>query len=279
MLLVAFGLIAVVAVCVYGETRWKSGTRALRDRLDESRVPIEPAVFDSAELEGLPAPVQRYFRAALRDGQPFVAALSVAHTGTFNIGEAVDRWGPFTSTQRVVIRRAGFVWDGCVSMMPGLRVRVHDAYVAGEGILHAAVQGIVPVANLRGSGDLAQGELTRFFAEAVWYPTRLLPNQGVHWSAVDDHSARATLKDGDHTGTLLFHFNEEGLIDLVNAEARARRVDGRMVPTRWRGRFWNYAIRDGMRVPLEGEVAWLLPDRAQPYWRGRVTELKYEFAP
>lgn len=33
-----------------------------------------------------------------------------------------------------------------------------------------------------------------------------------------------------------------------------------------------------MRVPLDGEVAWLLPEGAKPYWRGRITKLRYEFA-
>lgn len=214
----------------------------------------------------------------LKDGQPIVATVSVEHTGTFNMSEAADQWKPFTSTQRVVTRRPGFDWDGRVAMMPGLPVRVHDAYVAGEGILHAAVLGLVSMGNLRGTGEVARGELMRFFAEAAWYPTALLPSQSVLWDAVDDHSARATLKDGDLMLTLLFRFNTDGLIDTVRAEARGRTVGGTVVPTPWQGRFWNYAIRDGMRVPLDGEVAWLLPEGAKPYWRGRITKLSYEFA-
>jgi hypothetical protein len=279
MLLIILGLgVVVAAVTLYGEFRWKSGTRELRDRLEAARLPIEPKVFDRRELESIPAPVQRYFRAVLADRQPIVTAVSVEHTGTFNMGEAADQWKPFTSTQRVVTRRPGFDWDGRVAMIPGLPVRVHDAYVAGEGILHAAVLGLVSMVNLRGPGEVAQGELMRFFAEAAWYPTALLPSQGVLWDAVNDHSARATLKDGDLTLTLLFLFNEDGLIDTVRAEARGRTVGGTVVPTPWHGRFWNYAIRDGMRVPLDGEVAWLLPEGAKPYWRGRITKLSYKFA-
>lgn len=33
-----------------------------------------------------------------------------------------------------------------------------------------------------------------------------------------------------------------------------------------------------MRVPMEAEVAWLLPEGPLPYWRGRITKLSYEFA-
>jgi hypothetical protein len=277
MFLVILGLIVIVAIAIlYGELRWTSGTRELRDRLEAARLPIEPKVFDKSELEKLPAPVQRYFRAVLADGQPMVAAVSVELTGTMDLGKKAEQWKPFTSTQRVITRRPGFDWDARVTMMPGLSARVHDAYVAGEGILHAALLGLVPVANLRGTGEVAQGELIRFFAEAAWYPTALLPSQGVHWDAVDDHSARATLKDGDLTVALLFRFNEDGLIATVRADARGRTVGVTAVPTPWQGRYWNYAMREGIRVPLDGEAAWLLPEGAKPYWRGEVIKLSYD---
>ncbi len=59
----------------------------------------------------------------------------------------------------------------------------------------------------------------------------------------------------------------------MGTEARGRTVDGEVVPTPWQGRFWNYDERGGMWVPLDGEVAWLLPEGAKPYWRGRITEI------
>jgi uncharacterized protein DUF6920 len=270
--------VVVATVMVYGEFRWKSGTTALRGRLEAARLPTEPKVFDRRELEGLPAPVQRYFRTVLRDGQPIVAAVSVEHTGTFNRSEAAAQWKPFTSTQRVITRRPGFDWDANVAMMPGVPVRVHDAYIAGRGTLHAAVFGLVSVVNVHDTPELARGELMRFLAEAAWYPTSLLPSQGVHWETADDHSARATLEDGDVSVTLLFRFGEDGLIDTGRAEARGRLVGATAVPTPWQGRFWNYAIRDGMRVPLDGEVAWILPEGARPYWRGQIKTVTYEFS-
>jgi hypothetical protein len=278
--LTVIGAVCIVAaaVIVYGEFRWKSGTRELRARLEAARLPIEPKTFDRRELEALPAPVQRYFRAVLRDGQPIVAAVKVEHTGTFNRSEGLAQWKPFTSTQCVITHRPGFDWDARIAMIPGVPVRVHDAYIAGRGTLHAAVFGLVSVVNVRDMPGLARGELMRFLAEAAWYPTSLLPSQGVHWDAVDDHSARATLEDGDVTVTLLFRFGEDGLIDTGRADARGRLVGATAVQTPWQGRFWNYAIRDGMRVPLEGEVAWMLPEGARPYWRGHITTVTYEFS-
>lgn len=274
----ALAAVGLVVANLYGAWRREAGTRELRARLDAARMPLRPARFDARELEGLPAPVQRYFRAVLRDGQPLLAAARLEHVGTFNTSESGERWKPFTSTQYVVTQRPGFDWDGRIAMVPGLPVRVHDAYVAGEGILHATLLGLVTLAEMRGTPEMAQGELMRYLAEAPWYPTALLPSQGVRWEAVDESSARATLRDAEVAMTLLFRFDAQGLIAAVSAEARGRAVEGKVVPTPWEGRWWDYEVREGMRVPTAGEVAWLLPGGAKPYWRGRVTRVTYEFA-
>lgn len=271
-------LAAISAAVVYGALNWAGGTRQLRARIENARMPITPKVVSFRELQGLPEPVQQYFRTVLKEGRPMVTGVRVQHQGTFNMGETTDRWRPFTSDQRVVTRRPGFDWDGRVKMVPGLTFRVHDAYVAGEGILYAALLGLIPLVDLRGAGDVAEGELMRFFAEAAWYPTALLPSQGVRWEALDARSARATLTDGAITLKMLFSFNNSGVIETVRVESRGRTVGKKVIPTPWQGRFWNYQERGGMQVPLEGEVAWLLPEGTKPYWRGRITEIDYEFA-
>jgi hypothetical protein len=207
-----------------------------------------------------------------------VSAVDVRHTGTFNTGESDDRWKPFTSDQCVVTRRPGFDWNAQVAMMPGLPVRVHDSYVAGEGVLRASLLGLFTVSDMRGTRDVAEGELMRFFAEAAWYPTALLPSQGVRWEAADDRSAFATLREGDHAIRMLFKFDVRGRIDTVRAEVRGRAVGDEIVPTPWRGRFWNYQERGGLIVPLDAEVAWLPPEGEKPYWRGHITEISYELA-
>jgi hypothetical protein len=272
--LVLVGLAAVLA----GRRLWNSATSALHAELAAAR--REPPVrrYAIAELQRLPAPVQRYFRAALKPGQPVISAVSLAHQGTFNVSATAPQWRPFRSTQRVVVHLPGFVWDGRVEMLKGLPVCVHDAYIAGEGVLHPAFLGLVSLTRQRGGGELARGELMRFLAEAAWYPTALLPSHGVHWEPIDDGSARATLIDGDVGVTLTFHFNEHHLIDTVRADRRARMTGARLEHLPWQGRFWNYAERSGMQVPLEGEVAWITAQGPQPYWRGTLASIGFEFA-
>jgi hypothetical protein len=68
------------------------------------------------------------------------------------------------------------------------------------------------------------------------------------------------------------------LIATVYAGSRDRIINGQLVATPWQGRFWSYDTRHGMRVPSHAEVAWLLPQGSAPSWRGRITDIAYEFA-
>jgi hypothetical protein len=279
-LVVAVGVLtaAALGLAAYGNAHWADSTRTLLGRLEAARLPPTASHYDARELEGLPAPVQRYFRAVLKDGQRLITAATVEHTGTFNVSQTGEQWKPFKSQQRVVTRRPGFLWDARMKLVPGLAVRVHDAYIGGEGMLRVAVLALFAMADLHGPGDIAQGELMRFFAEAAWYPTALLPSQGVRWEAVDDHSAKAILVDGTLSLTMLFSFNDAGLIESAHVEARAATVGKTIVMMPWEARVSNYQERSGMRVPLTGEAAWLPPQGRRPYWRGTIASLAYEFS-
>ena len=265
----------------FGVSRWQAATQAQLALLDAAHVPTPEGRYDVRELEGLPAPVQRYFRTVLKDGQPFIAAATFEFAGTINLSPTGESWKPFTSWQRAVVHRAGFLWNGNVAMLPGLSAHVHDSYIAGVGTLHAALLGLFTVAEVSGGGEIARGEMMRYFAEMAWYPTALLPSQGVRWEAVDDRSANATLVDGPITLTLLFRFDEVGLITTIHAEARGASMgkDGKMLMLPWECTAANYQWRTGMLVPTRGEAAWMRPEGRKTYFIGNLTSLVYEFAP
>jgi hypothetical protein len=284
MLMKVISLLLLVLVLVfvtlrfYGAYDWQRGTVVLRRQLSESQKPLNTKLHDRRELESLPAPVQRYFQTVLKESSPMIASAQFRHSGTFNMGETEANWQRFESDQTVITHAPGFDWDGRIRIVPGLNVHVHDAYVAGEGVLQAKLLGIFTLANMRGGQELAQGELMRYLAEAVWYPTALLPSQGVLWQAIDSNSARATFSDGDNTVSLDFHFNAEGLVDAIRTDSRPRTVAGKSINTPWLIRVWNYQFHQGLRVPAEGEVAWVLDNGTYPYWRGRIDSVSYQFA-
>ena len=74
------------------------------------------------------------------------------------------------------------------------------------------------------------------------------------------------------------HFNDEGLIESAHFDARGAMVGNRIVPMPWEGRWSNYQVHGGIRVPMTGEAAWLPAAGRRPYFRGSVTALRHFIA-
>ena len=279
LIVVIAGLgLAYAAALAFGAWRWSGATHELLAQLEAGRVAPVVSRYHAAELAALPGPVQRYFRAVLTDGQPVVSAVTLTQTGMFNLSASAEQWKPFTATQRFTAARAGFVWDATIAMLPAVPVRVVDAYVAGSGLLRPTILGLYGLGTLQGTGEIARGELLRHFAESVWFPTALLPSQGVVWQAVDDTSAQATVTDGPISVTMLFHFGADDLISSIYVDSRATKVGTATVLMPWKGRLSNYQVREGMRVPLTSEALYITPQGERSYFKGKIATIVYEFA-
>jgi hypothetical protein len=231
--------------------------------------------YEPAALDGLPTPVRRYLDSVLEEGQPYARTVRLTQRGQFRIGDASASWKPLAATQQFTVDPPGFVWDARIEMAPLLPVRVVDEFVGGAGALRARLLSTLPVADAGPGPETNAGELSRYLAETPWFPTALLPGEGVEWEPIDDGSARASLSHRGTSVSLVFHF-EDDEVRRVTTDRRYRSVDGGFEPTPWTGYWWNYEERNGVRVPAEGEAEWHLPAGDLPYWRGTVTDLAYD---
>lgn len=271
----AAGLAAVAGAFALGSWAWDRATSRLVARLGQDGAPRgERATVDLHELDRLPRPVARYFAFSLSPGQRIVARAHLGFTGTF--AAKPNAWAPFTAEQDVRAAPPGFVWDARIAMMPLVPVRVRDSYVGSEGSMRAAVAGLVPIVDQHGTPEIAAAALQRFLAEAVWYPTALLPGDGLSWSAIDDASARVTLTDGPTTVSLDVTFGARGEIERVST-MRYRDVKGTPVLTPWVGHHADYERLGSMMIPTSGEVAWVLSNGPEPYWRGRLISAMFDW--
>jgi hypothetical protein len=272
--------LCIAAALAYGSWSWGRATAALGVRMNPTRSLAPMAVYDERDIAGLPPPVQRFFRAALQNGQSMVASARFKPHGDMRMKEADPAWTRFSSDQMVVVHPPGFDWDARIRMGPGVNAFVHDAYVERKGMLLAKVLGLVPVANVAGTKAMAEAELMRYLAEAAWYPTALLPSQGVTWTPIDDNNATATLIDGANRVSLEFGFDAAGMIVAVYTPARYHSdKDGVPQFSPWGGEFFDHFVQGGMRIPARGQVGRISPAGAGTYWRGRIDHVEDEFAP
>lgn len=274
--LIAVLFAAALGLVAGGNLRWHRISKRMVTRLeDEGRAIAPPPAFRADGLDSVPAPVAAYFRAAIREGRAPIRGAHITQEGSFLLSPKTGGWQPFTAIQDIATLPAGFLWDARIRMGPGVSVRVRDGFVGGTGAMRANLLGVITVASVEGTPEMAQGELLRYLAEGVWVPTALLPSAGVRWTAIDDSSARATLRSGETEVSLDFFFGNDHLVTRIYTALRPYTQDGESVPTPWQGRFAEYAERDGATIPLYGEVEWLLPAGPQLYWRGRVLSISY----
>jgi hypothetical protein len=271
-----FALLGAGALGAAGYARHRFGRRIDEcvDALLAVPPPSRAGVFRAEDVANVPEPARRYLTRAIPEGHPLGEAAVLLQRGTFR-SEDGGRWHPFTATQHIATAAPGFVWDARIALLPWVHVRVMDAYVGGSGELEARLGSTVPVARMRPGPALNEGELLRYLAEAPWVATALLPAMGVVWEAVDDRSARATLRDGATSASLVFTFNVRNEVERVSGLRPFRRADGTTEPRSWVGRWSHYDRHGGLLVPTEGEVAWATAGRERPYWRGWIESVEY----
>jgi hypothetical protein len=172
---------------------------------------------------------------------------------------------------------AGFIWDARVRIVGPLHLRVVDSYVLGHGSGELSLQSAIPLARDSDRRELNSGALHRYLAEAVWYPTALLPSSVLHWCPVDQNRALATLSLGDQRVSLEFRFTQAGEVSSIYTPARWEKAGAGYRQTPWEGHFHHSTEREGMRVPSEGEVGWYVHDQWRKVWTGSIVEAAYEF--
>ncbi|MFT4889963.1 MAG: hypothetical protein ACI9YT_000875 [Halobacteriales archaeon] len=276
-------VLAVAAVIVNTYRLGRSHARLAADLVADART--EPGTgtrtetganadetFDPGDVEGLPAPVRRYFETVLDEGQPLVHTVRLEQRGEIRLGGADAEWKPLEATQHYTVDPPGFVWDATIDVAPLLPARVVDAYANGEGFLRGKLLSTITVVDVGPDSEMNESELVRYLAETPWFPTALLPAAGVEWEPIDDHSARATIEHDGNVASVVFHFDDDDLITRVTAD-RYRREDDSEAP--WTGTFRAYEERNGRLSPTEAEVAWDLAESEVSYWRASIEDIDH----
>ncbi len=235
----------------------------------------ERRVFTHADLEGLPAPVQRYFYNVLKEGQEYIRVARMKQTGWFNLGEGGENWKPFTAEEYFTAEPFGFVWVARISAAPLIAVTVRDGYFRGAGSMLAKLASAVTIIDQEDQPELNAGALVRCLTESAWLPTALLPGENLRWEAIDDSSARVILSDAGMQAAAVFYFNPQGEVFKITVPDRYREVKGRYVLTPWTIYLGEYREFHGVKIPTRAEVEWNPPEGALKYFKGAVTEIDF----
>jgi len=278
MILGAFAvvIIAFVAAMWIGSRRQQNALAADIERLVRS-APVQGAETQTADfgVENVPAPVARYLRLVLRTPKR-IQQVRIRQIGTLRTDLNGERWMSFEADHIVVPPAMGFVWNARVRIAPLLHVRVRDLLIESRGSGQVSLLSAFTVSADAGTPEMNSGSLHRYLAEAVWYPTALLPSPKLKWTEIDATRALATLTDHGVTVSLEFRFTEAGHVTGIYTPGRWGTFRGgyRQVP--WEGHFRDYRERDGILVPTEADVGWYVDNEWHAVWKGTVAAIELQ---
>lgn len=229
--------------------------------------------FYFGQLDGLPEPVQRYFKYCLSYRQSYISYVRMKHGGLFKQAEDQE-WMEIRGEEYFTTQNPAFIWYGEVKPFPLVWIAARDLYSKGKASMLINLISLIPLANAKGK-EMDQSGLMRLLAEAPCFPTSLLPDDHLVWENVDSDSAKATIQDHGLRGSAIFHFNKKGEITHMVTEDRFRSVNNEYRKERWTTYYRRYREVDNVKIPIELEAVWNLDSGNFSYARFIITDIEF----
>ncbi len=245
-ILAAAALVFLLAFWRFADSR---RDQTARDELLGLARTDPPARFDPQMVAGLPEPARRYFRHVIDDGAPLGRAVELEMRGTIGLGDKADpRYRPMRARQ-LLVPPHGLVWQVEAGGLSG-----SDGITPATSWTRFWLFRLAPVVHVSGH-DHHRSAFGRLIAEAAfWSPASLLPGDHVHWAAVDDETARATVRFGDQEQAVDITVDDDGAPRSVRIERWSNaNPDGVFRLQPFGGRLSEYRAFDGYRLPTRVE--------------------------
>jgi len=224
--------------------------------------PEETPTLDTIPLpEGLPAPVERYYRVTLGERVPVITSAVLTGRGPMRIA-GITFNGRFRFTHL-----AGQDYRHYIeSTLFGVPIfKVNERYLDGVARLE------LPVGTTEDEPTINQAANLGLWGESIWLPSVFLTDSRVRWEPISDSAARLIVpfEDGEDSFTVTFD-PQSGLIQRLEA-MRYKDVDGPKI--RWILEPREWALVQGMLLPVVGAVTW--EDEGTPWAVFTVEDAAY----
>ncbi|MFZ5651989.1 MAG: DUF6544 family protein [Bacillota bacterium] len=229
--------------------------------------------FSYADLEGLPEPVQVYFRNVLQEGQYYTRFVRLKQKAEMKTAEG-HKWAPVEAEQYFNVDKPGFVWHAKVKPAAVLWFEARDMYYHGKGSMFVKLFSAITLVNSTGR-EMDEAALLRYLSETPWFPTALLPTAGkIKWYPVDADKAGVTFEDGGLSVSAVFYFNDQG--EITRMEAMDRYNSSEKKKMKYTTRYSDYQKVSGVKIPMRGTAEWNFEDRDFPCIKVRITDIQYD---
>jgi hypothetical protein len=200
---------------------------------------------------------------------PFCRLVRLTQTGEMKRSPEAKAQ-PFRARQIIHLAEPGFLWLAHLRMAHLLPFSVMDHLVGDQAGLEGRVLGLVPAVRAPAGGPMLRAQALRYLSELLWAPDAILANRALRWTVIDPSTLQVSVGDGERRADLRITLSADGLIDRVDASARPRLMEGKLVPCPWFAKATRWTVIDGRTLPAEAEAGWMADGKPFVYWRGRL---------
>ncbi len=261
--LLLFSIIVAITVLALRMNLSIRFNKQVKDLFAQSKN-ISNQKFSCRQLVGLPEPVQRYFNHVMKEGQPYISNLRMTHNGQFKTGQH-KAWVNMEGEEYFTADKPGFIWKGKTTLFTA-----RDMYIADKGRLIVSLLSLFNVVDGKGE-HYNQGELIRWLAESILFPTNFLPSKNLQWLAIDRISAKLTFNYNHQSLFFIVTFNNVGEISQLETK---RYMDAKNLET-WLIKLADYKTINEILIPTNFEVLWRLEKGDFSYAKFNLKKLEY----
>lgn len=213
--------------------------------------------------QGLPAPVERFYRTVYGDQIPLIETIVITGRGR------IRPFGIWLPARFVFVHNAGKDYrhyiEATLFGLPFLKVN--------EGILDGKSFFDSPMGTYHDDPNTNQGANLALWAESGWFPAVWVTDLRVRWQAVDAQTAilYVPFEDGEESFVVRFD-PETGLIDMLES-MRYREAGEGKAKILWITRNEPGVFIPGTKIRAVGSATWL--DQGKPWAFFTVEEMAY----
>lgn len=267
-------LLLVPALAAAGHAHFVRQTDAEERALLAAASPTTAAPIRLGDVEQLPPPVRRWLEHAGVVGHPPARTVRLVQHGELRT-RPDGAWMNARARQLFTTQPPAFLWRVETGLWDVLPITGRDLFHQQHGAMVIKLASLVNLVDARGSA-IDQGTALRFLGELVWFPSAALAPY-IEWQALDDASARATFRQGPHSVSATFEFNQTGQFVRLTADRYfGGGADAKLTPWVVTANAWT-RFR-GVEVPSHGTVSWTLETGEFTYYRWRLEALDFDVA-
>ncbi len=265
-------IILGVLLVAYSTFQFNKKVREERKLMFENSKTVDQKIITKETISNLPQIVQKWLIYSGAVGKEPISNVHLIQSLQLKMKEDQKAWNTAEADQYFTTEPPAFNWKTSIHMNSIINVVGRDKFESGGGEMSIKMFGIVPIADVKNSAKTNEATLQRYLAEIVWFPTAAL-SPYIKWEPIDDISTKAIMNYRGTECSGIFHFDSSGeFIKFTAMRFKDVKDDERKL---WTVNAIKTAERDGIKIPVECEAKWKLPNQDWTWLKLKIIDIEY----